>query len=312
VIKPENGGGSGHGLGPHVVGQRVVVRQIVPGETGPSGGPALTDTLGVCESWADGVAVIRKADGNAVQIPTALIVSGKPVPPRPSVRGRVSVREAESHAGPLWTGVVREALGDWELRTEPDPVGRRRKRINSCLAIGDPGADLAAAEAAVLAFYAERDRPPIVQVEADADLERRFTELGWTAIEGEAHFLLGSVARVRRTLGDAEAAVELVSEGPRLTATTPSGRGEAGLDGDWLGVHGVYVEPPQRRQGVATHLLRALVEGGAERGATTVWLHVETDNAPALALYEGLGFVEHHTCRYLIKSAPPHQVHRGL
>ncbi len=45
-----------HTLGPHVVGQRVVVRRVLPGETGPSGGPALTDVLGVCESWSAGVA----------------------------------------------------------------------------------------------------------------------------------------------------------------------------------------------------------------------------------------------------------------
>jgi ribosomal protein S18 acetylase RimI-like enzyme len=26
---------------------------------------------------------------------------------------------------------------------------------------------------------------------------------------------------------------------------------------------------------------------------------VQTDNRPALALYDGLGFTTHHTCRYL-------------
>ena len=44
--------GTAHGLGPHVVGQRVVVRRVVRGETGPSGGPAMTDVLGICTSWA--------------------------------------------------------------------------------------------------------------------------------------------------------------------------------------------------------------------------------------------------------------------
>jgi hypothetical protein len=40
--------GQAASLGPHVVGQRVVVRRVVHGETGPSGGPALTDLLGTC------------------------------------------------------------------------------------------------------------------------------------------------------------------------------------------------------------------------------------------------------------------------
>jgi ribosomal protein S18 acetylase RimI-like enzyme len=41
-----------------------------------------------------------------------------------------------------------------------------------------------------------------------------------------------------------------------------------------------------------------LLGWGAERGAMTAWLHVETANAPARALYDGLGFDVHHVCRY--------------
>jgi hypothetical protein len=71
-------------LGPAQVGSRVVVRRILRGEVGPTGGPAFTDVLGVMESWADGVTTVRRADGSVVSIRTADIVSGKPVPPRPS------------------------------------------------------------------------------------------------------------------------------------------------------------------------------------------------------------------------------------
>ena len=42
-------------LGPQCVGLRVVVRRRLPGETGPSGGPRMTDVLGVMESWSGGV-----------------------------------------------------------------------------------------------------------------------------------------------------------------------------------------------------------------------------------------------------------------
>ena len=45
--------------------------------------------------------------------------------------------------------------------------------------------------------------------------------------------------------------------------------------------------------------MAALLEWGAERGATTAYLQVLGDNARALALYDGLGFVEHHRYRYL-------------
>ncbi len=46
-------------------------------------------------------------------------------------------------------------------------------------------------------------------------------------------------------------------------------------------------------------MLGALLEWGAERGATTAWLHVEVDNDPARGLYERVGFRTHHACRYL-------------
>src|SRR3954470_18761179 len=78
------------GLGPHCVGQRVVVRRVLPGETGPSGGPAMTDLLGVMESWTDGSTVVRAEDGTTTEIALRDIVSGKPVPPRASARMRVS------------------------------------------------------------------------------------------------------------------------------------------------------------------------------------------------------------------------------
>ena len=70
-------------LGPHCVGQRVVVRRLLRGETGPSGGPAMTDVLGVMESWQDDVTTVRTKDGGLVVIELADIVSGKPVPPPP-------------------------------------------------------------------------------------------------------------------------------------------------------------------------------------------------------------------------------------
>ena len=293
-----------------MVGQRVVVRRVLPGETGPSGGPAMTDVLGVCESWADGVAAVRREDGTVVEIATADIVSGKPVPPRPSARLRVSTREAESHAGPLWPAVVREPLGEWELRTDPEPVGRLLKRTNSCLAVGDPGMPFADAVRRVVAFYAGRGRTALVQVEADSDEERGFVDAGWVGVPGgEADLMLGSLSRARRLvdLPPSPAPVDVVVDGSRATVTAHRGPARLGVvhaavDGDWLGVHGLAVDPDHRRQGVGSVLMEAVLELGAERGATTVWLHVETDNAPARGLYEGLGLVVHHTCRYL---APP-------
>jgi ribosomal protein S18 acetylase RimI-like enzyme len=209
------------------------------------------------------------------------------------------VREAESHAAPLWPGVERVALGDWELRSVAAPEGRPLKRTNSALAIGDPGMPFDEAVAAVEAFYRERDRATLVQVESGSDLERAFAARGWGVVPGgDAILLLGSTARALR-LADWRQRADLRADGPRLTATMPGARGQAGIDGDWLGIHDLHVEADRRRRGLATAVLTALLDAGAERGATTCWLHVEPGNDAALSLYEGLGLSEHHGCRYL-------------
>lgn len=299
-----------HGLGPHVVGQRVVVRRVLHGETAPTGGPAMTDVLGVCESWEDGVVLVRREDGSTVSIRTADIVSGKPVPPRPSPRLRVSTREAEGHASPHWPGVLREPLGEWELRTEPEPRpepgGRSRKRANSCLAIGDPGVSLAEAALVVEDFYAARSRPAMVQVETDSDEARWFEAAGWTVVPGgDSLFMLGSTSRARRLLaGRATEPATLRVEGPRARASVSDhADAKAAVDGDWLGFHGLYVASDARRRGLARAVLAELLDWGVEQGATTAWLHVETDNLPAIALYESIGLQVHHGCRYLIAPA---------
>lgn len=290
-------------LGPHVVGQRIVVRRLVPGVTGPTGGPAFTDLLGVCLAWSAEGCVVQPEEGAAVTIPLELIVSGKPVPPRPPVRHRVSATDAEAHVASLWPDLEVEPLGGWRLRAHATV---RRRRATSCLALGDPGLPFAEAEAAIRRFYADRALPPRAQVELGSDQEAAFLDAGWRPMgDGDAHFQLASVARVRRLLRSApppegEPVPEVSAVRKRVQVDLGHAAVSGALDGDWLGIHGLLVDPAYRRRGLAHAALDALVEWGAEQGATTAWLHVETDNAPAIALYESLGFATHHTCRYLV------------
>lgn len=304
---PEDGHEPGrHGLGPHVVGQRVVVRRLLRGETGPTGGPAFTDLLGTCVAWADGVCVVQPESGPPVTIPVADIVSGKPVPPRPSTRLRISTREAEARTGALWPDLERVALGEWELRCQPDPAGTLRKRANSCLAVGDPGRPVAEAAAEVVAFYTARSRDPLVQVEAGSPVEDGLRGLGWRELGyGESELRLAAVSRVRRTLGRQGQAVELAASDGRAVASVGTGcdplaEAQARLDGDWLGVYGLTVDPGHRRRGLGSAVLAELLDWGAEQGALTAWLHVETANPAGLAFWDALGFAPHHTCRYLV------------
>ena len=285
-----------HLLGPHVVGQRVVVRYLLP----PGAGAGATDVLGECVAFGDQV-VVRREDGELVRIDRDAIVSGKPVPPRASVRQRVSVRDAEDHTLRLWRGVEQEPIGDWVLRTEPDPRGRLRKRANSCLAIGDPGCSFDQATDRIAAFYRDRDRAVLIQVEADSGIEEQARGHGWSHVEGgDSEFLLTSLAHTLRGRPHRiDDEIRFTEDGDRARVEVPAvAVGEATFDRDWLGLHGLEVAPEHRRRGVATAVLRELFEWGAELGGSTVWLHVETDNAAALELYRGFGFRAHHGCRY--------------
>ena len=308
-----------HGLGPHVVGERVVVRRVLHGETGPSGGPAMTDVLGVCTAWGDGVCVVEPESGPPVTIALADIVSGKPVPPRPSVRHRVSPHDAELHVLSLWPQVETRPLGGWLLRAAPPYEGRLRRRANSVLAMGDPGIPLAVAVPVIETFYADRGRPALAQVEAGSDEEAGLVAAGFAPLPGvETHFMIGSVSRILRRAGRSTGAMaadlqvlpaETRNSGA-IAADPHAGsradvrigdlaRGRAAVDGDWVGIHTVDVSPDQRRGGLGTQVVAELLDWGASLGATTAWLHVEQHNAAAIALYEGLGMAVHHSCRYL-------------
>lgn len=297
-----------HLLGPHVVGQRVVVRRLLRDRTGPSGGPAYTDVLGVCVSWADGVCVVQRdshdaaGSGESVSIATADIVSGKPVPPRPSPRHRVSPGEAQLRALALWPGLETRPLGEWLLRHSP---GTTARRANSVLAMGPSG--VADDYARVLEFYAGRTGRPIAAVLPDSAEDELFRSRGWVAESHDADtvFQLAGVAQVRRALRASRPArppeePELEEDGDLVSVRFGDrARGVAAYDRDWVGFRGIEVAPEHRRRGLGLAVMGALLEWGAERGATTAYLQVLGDNAPALALYERLGFSIHHAYRYL-------------
>jgi hypothetical protein len=64
------------------VAQRIVVRSLVRGEVGPSGGPAMTDVVGVLEVVDEHEIVVRRKDGTIRRVARADIVVIKRVPPK--------------------------------------------------------------------------------------------------------------------------------------------------------------------------------------------------------------------------------------
>jgi ribosomal-protein-alanine N-acetyltransferase len=63
------------------------------------------------------------------------------------------------------------------------------------------------------------------------------------------------------------------------------------------------VVPEQRRRGVARELLTRLEQSAMQAGAHSIWLHVDTENDPAIHLYEEHGYErqgreEHYYARH--------------
>lgn len=285
----------------------------------------MTDVLGVCTSWEDGRARVRREDGNEVEIVVADIVSGKPVPPRPSVRHRVSADEAQVLALAQWQDLAMTDLGGWTLRSSATVPNRR---ANSVLAMTPPG--VADPIAGVVAHYEGLGQRPIASVLTDSPEEALFLDVGWVPESSDADtiFQLTSLVMARRELrarrksaagagrsrdvqpirvdidentsGDHDSARATVRIGD---PDSPIATGLAAYSRDWLGIRAVDVDQAHRRQGLGLAVLDALLEWGAECGASTAYLQVLGDNSPALSLYGGLGFRAHHTYRYL--AVPP-------
>jgi ribosomal protein S18 acetylase RimI-like enzyme len=72
--------------------------------------------------------------------------------------------------------------------------------------------------------------------------------------------------------------------------------------GGWGGLTAVEVHPDHRRQGLGAAITAAACQEAARRGASRVFLQVETDNDPAQALYKRFGFRYSH--RYHYRVAP--------
>ena len=330
------------GLGPSCVGLRVVVRRVLPGLTGPTGGPAMTDVLGVLVEWGDSTLTVRTEEGVVVVIDRSEIVAGKPVPPRPSTRLRVPVDRAERRAVDTWPPLETELLGDWLLRA----AAGFSTRANSALLVGDPGVPWPDALARLESFYRSRGLPVWVQVMTGSDEADRLLDAGWVSArssDAAVAFQVAAVAQARRAarrLAPSDPAgvrlagevtdrwlaedtrarsfgesARAVLEGPDqvgfAAATDATGavvaKGRAALserEDVWLGISDVWVAEGHRRRGLAVTVLGELLGWGAERGATTAYLQTPLDNPGALALYERLGFSVHHTYRYLRPPTP--------
>ena len=241
-------------------------------------------------------------------------------------RSPLGVVDLELLAARGWRGLEEARLGDWLLRAGGGFTGR----ANSALVVGDPGTRPGDAVDAVAGWYDARGLRPCAQLpgrQARA-ADAAFAAAGWER-DGDVLVLTAPVAprppgdvpvdlspvpddgwlagyryrgaplppvAVRVLTNASDVVFAAVRSGPAPAPPIAVARGV--LTGGWLGVTAVTVDERHRRRGLATEVMAALQRWAAERGATSVYLQVTADNAPALALYRRDGFIEHHRYHY--------------
>lgn len=307
------------------IGTRIVVRSLVGG-TGPTGGPAMTDTVGrVLTADAESL-VVERRDGSVQRVAVADVVTWKRVPDRPLRRRRaidVDATTLTQISSRGWPPLESEMLGEWELRAAGGFTGR----ANSVAAVGSPGMDFADAMAAVEAWYLARSAPPMAQVIVGSAAERDFVDAGWAPGNGLRAGALVQVAdldpiypvdpevAVRTQLseqwlalyGRADedmAAARAVLSGPPTVGFAQLGDPIQAIarvvaTGEWAGIAAVEVLAHRRKEGIATRLVSTCLSWAVEHGADKAYLQTMRENTAALALYEPFGFIDHHDYRYL-------------
>lgn len=203
-------------------------------------------------------------------------------------------------------------------------------RINACWPLEAPDRDPEAALDVVEAWFVERGLPPRFKLTdgltAPADLPERLAARGYapckqtlvmlgpTGGEGDAAVRISDTpdaafeAVFTASAGDPEDGRERLEALGRIPAPARFGRlyidgdpaaiGCAAINGQFVGVFGMRTAPDHRRKGLARRILRALLAEGRALGAERAWLQVESDNAPAIALYADEGFEPGYLYRY--------------
>lgn len=315
---------------PADVGKRVSVRQLT-GTGEPTG--KFTDTVGVLTSWDDGVLLITRRDGRSVRIPASALVAGKVVPPAPARRRGPSATYAELAlvGARAWQPVESEPLGEWRLRAAGGftrransvlPLGDPGLPLDAALervrqwygerglpayvqtATGAEGTqELLCAELEKRGWYAEVRAE--LRIAALAPLGDRDADVGRVRLDRTCDEAW--LARYQRSRKPSPEVLSVLTTGPSVWFATVPGAREGGVpspapaaigrcvvDGRWAGFMAVEVDPAQRRRGLATAVMTALARRALDEGASAAWLQVESDNAAARALYEGMGFSVHH------------------
>lgn len=242
-------------------------------------------------------------------------------------------RRIEDASLRAWPALESEQVDGWEIRSS---LGFT-KRANSVQPFAPSTRPLLDKVVACEAWYDAREMPTIFRLTrfSDQGLDALLEDRGYQLVD-RTDVLFTPIVRPWRPLPDAEF-VELELEdwlsiyaecsgadrsalGPMgailqrtlgrhvLAALTPRSSsdrvacGVAVLDHDLLGLFDLATAVPQRRRGYGAAIMAHLVDWGLARGAHGAYLQVVRGNAPALALYRKLGFVNAYAYWYRVRA----------
>jgi ribosomal protein S18 acetylase RimI-like enzyme len=280
--------------------------------------------------------MIAKKDMTEVTFNPERVISWRVVPEAPERKPTsMRIRDIERAGALTWPAVEVVNLGGWELRASHG----FSQRANSVLPMGappfgEPSGELAAAVGEVVEFYRSRNLSPRFQVPLPsyAALDAALGEEGWQqslAVSVQICDLakLASVSEHDVAITDTpneqwlalfppqlgRDGFSVLNGGGAFFATIQqkdpatgnlmvAAIGRAAVSEGWCALTAVNTAEEFQRRGLARSIVRSLTKRAKELGASRAFLQVSTDNAPALALYRGLGFIEHHT--YVYRSVP--------
>jgi N-acetylglutamate synthase len=271
--------------------------------------PPLTDVVGHLLQCGPTVRVRTKA-GQVVELCADDIVTVRTLTDVPVKASQI--RSMEHAAALAWPGVSREWLDGWLLRA----AGGYTHRANSAVPLDRNAAWHVLPR--LLEWYAERDLTPWLALpdrlvrwpqHAVAQLESlvmvravaRGTAEPSVMIDGRPDddwlriYQRDVPEAVLTAVIDGEVAFGRIGDaavGRAAVTAAPDGT-------RWVGLSAVRVAEDRRRRGHARVLCAALLNWGAEHGASQAYVQVLVDNTGAKALYESMGFTAQHRERYV-------------
>ncbi|WP_089245435.1 N-acetylglutamate synthase, CG3035 family [Rhodococcoides kyotonense] len=304
------------------MGARVTLRyRLPPGHSHP-----MTDVVGELIEHGETVVAVRARDGRVVRVSPERVVALKALGPRPIRTSEI--RGLERAAADGWPGVEQEWVDGWLLRAGHGFTGR----ANSATPI-EPGASVASVDRISRWFHARLLPPTLLLPDRLGSVPE-----GWTTRD-ETLVMAADISRVQlpeesvSLISDTPdddwlglyryrgrplptGALDVISSirdgvvgfgriGSAASAMLAIGRAAVTNAPDgrrWVGLTAIEVAEAHRRNGLGTRICGELVAWGRNQGATHAYLQVSAENSNAIAMYEGLGFLEHHRYRY----AAPH------